>query len=83
MTRAKNPPRSPCQDDPVVPLPERRSLQTLLLNECRWPVGDPQLQDFHFCGKEKETVARPYCEFHMRRGFQVDRRQYRPWIPPE
>ena len=45
---------------------------TLLPSDCRWPIGDPQHRDFHFCGKEKVT-GRPYCEFHMRLGFQLTR----------
>ena len=36
---------------------------------CRWPIGDPQLAEFHFCGKAKVTGL-PYCEFHARRAFQ-------------
>lgn len=27
---------------------------------CRWPIGDPQLPDFHFCGKTKAPGV-SYC----------------------
>ena len=30
---------------------------------CMWPVGDPKLPGFHFCGKAV-TVNKPYCEKH-------------------
>lgn len=32
---------------------------------CRWPIGNPEDKDFHFCGDPKEPVV-PYCEVHMR-----------------
>jgi GcrA cell cycle regulator len=53
----------------VIPQAERRSIQTLEECSCRWPIGDPQEADFHFCGKTKVTGL-PYCEFHARRAFQ-------------
>lgn len=53
----------------VIPLAERKSIQSLDECSCRWPIGDPQEADFHFCGKTKVTGL-PYCEFHARRAFQ-------------
>lgn len=53
----------------VIPVAERRSIQTLEECSCRWPIGDPQDADFHFCGKAK-VPGLPYCEFHARRAFQ-------------
>ncbi|MBQ5474404.1 MAG: hypothetical protein IIT65_06815, partial [Lachnospiraceae bacterium] len=34
-------------------------------NQCRWPIGDPDSESFHFCG---ETVfsGKPYCYEHCR-----------------
>lgn len=52
-----------------IPLAERKSIQTLTECSCRWPIGDPQMADFHFCGKNK-VPGLPYCEFHARRAFQ-------------
>ena len=52
-----------------IPLAERKSIETLEANHCRWPIGDPQHDDFHFCGKSKVSGL-PYCEFHARRAFQ-------------
>jgi GcrA cell cycle regulator len=52
-----------------IPLKERRSIATLTDCSCRWPIGDPQLADFHFCNRDK-VAGLPYCEFHARRAFQ-------------
>lgn len=30
---------------------------------CRWPIGDPMEEGFHFCGRNKEFGV-PYCEHH-------------------
>ena len=65
----------------VIPMAERKSIQTLSECSCRWPIGDPQASDFHFCGKNK-VPALPYCEFHARRAFQpaIPRRRERTEI---
>ena len=68
---------------------ERKYIQTLTEVCCRWPIGDPQHADFHFCGKKKVTGL-PYCELHARRAFQPpqprrrDREVFEPpcrWSP--
>ena len=68
----------PPAEELVIPLAERKSIQTLTECSCRWPIGDPQMADFHFCGKSK-VVGLPYCEHHARRAFQpaVPRRRER------
>jgi len=53
----------------VIPLNERRSIQTLTEISCRWPIGDPQLADFHFCGGEA-VPGRPYCASHCGMAYQ-------------
>jgi GcrA cell cycle regulator len=53
----------------VIPLNERKYIQTLTESCCRWPIGDPQQPDFHFCGRKK-IPGLPYCEVHARRAFQ-------------
>lgn len=55
--------------DLVIPEDERRTVATLESCDCRWPFGDPQLADFHFCGRKK-VQGFPYCEFHARRAFE-------------
>lgn len=59
----------PAGPELVIPADERKTVATLEANDCRWPIGDPQQADFHFCGKTK-VAGLPYCEFHARRAFQ-------------
>lgn len=56
----------------VIPMHLRKSIATLDDGDCRWPIGDPQHEDFHFCGRSKLDGI-PYCEFHARRAFQPPR----------
>jgi GcrA cell cycle regulator len=62
-------PYQPPAEEVVIPLEQRKYITTLTESCCRWPIGDPQHEDFHFCGKGKVTGL-PYCEFHARRAFQ-------------
>jgi GcrA cell cycle regulator len=52
----------------------------LSLNErmCKWPIGDPGREDFHFCGNQSRE-GQPYCEYHARIAYQPvnDRRRER------
>jgi len=52
-----------------IPLAERKTVETLTPSSCRWPIGDPQRSDFHFCGKGA-VPGIPYCEHHARKAFQ-------------
>ncbi len=36
--------------------------------ECRWPVGDPTSEDFHFCCSTVEFFGVPYCRYHRLMG---------------
>jgi GcrA cell cycle regulator len=73
----------PPAEELVIPPSERKYIQTLTECSCRWPIGDPQLSDFHFCGKKK-VPGLPYCEFHARRAFQPPqtRRREREVVEP-
>ena len=45
---------------------EKKKLFTvndLTSNSCRWPIGDPKDEGFHFCGKEC-LPDKPYCAEH-------------------
>lgn len=45
---------------------EKKKLFTvndLTSSSCRWPIGDPKDEDFHFCGKEA-LPDKPYCAEH-------------------
>jgi GcrA cell cycle regulator len=75
-------PYVPPAEELVIPLNERKYIQTLTESCCRWPIGDPQQPDFHFCGKKK-IPGLPYCEVHARRAFQPPqaRRRERDFTP--
>jgi GcrA cell cycle regulator len=69
-------------EEVVIPMGERKYIQTLTDSSCRWPIGDPQQPEFHFCGKRK-IPGLPYCEVHARRAFQPPqpRRRDRDFVP--
>ncbi|MFK7792360.1 MAG: GcrA family cell cycle regulator [Devosiaceae bacterium] len=46
------------------------SIQELKEDTCRWPVGDPLLDDFHFCGRSA-LENQPYCDYHCGVAFQA------------
>ena len=59
---------TPPAEELVIPLKERKTVDTLTETSCRWPIGDVRQSDFHFCGRQKMTSL-PYCEFHARRAY--------------
>lgn len=67
LSRAPREP-APKEENPA-DFPDRKTLQQLTDAMCRWPIGDPQHDDFGFCGKNKVTGL-PYCEHHARRAYQ-------------
>jgi GcrA cell cycle regulator len=48
-----------------------RKLDLMSLTErtCKWPIGDPTEESFHFCGLPSVT-GKPYCEHHVAVAFQ-------------
>jgi hypothetical protein len=56
----------------------RKTIDTLQRDDCRWPIGDPQEADFHFCGAKK-LAGCSYCDLHRRMAFQPARP--RPFPP--
>ena len=46
-----------------------KKMAELKPNQCRWPIGDPDSNNFRFCG---ETVfpGKPYCYEHCRQAYQ-------------
>jgi GcrA cell cycle regulator len=38
-------------------------------NQCRWPIGDPDSENFHFCG-QPVFVGKPYCYEHCKQAYQ-------------
>ena len=47
---------------PVIPLVD------LIGDVCHWPIGDPQHEDFGFCGAPSHS-DRPYCAEHCRLAY--------------
>lgn len=80
MDPIKSPPWPMPKDELDIPPAQRKTMTTLLPNDCRWPIGDPQLPGFYFCGQRKQH-GHPYCEFHVRRASTPSRARpavYRP-----
>jgi GcrA cell cycle regulator len=63
-------------EDVVVPISRRLALTELTEKTCKWPIGDPLGEDFHFCGNDSGDSG-PYCTYHARLAFQPasDRRR--------
>ena len=40
---------------------------------CRWPLGDPQDENFRFWGCESHPEL-PYCDYHVKVAYQVNTR---------
>lgn len=53
----------------VAPPSRRLKLIELTERTCKWPVGDPLHEDFHFCGNESGESG-PYCTYHARVAYQ-------------
>lgn len=70
----------PIVEELDIPLKERRKLIDLTEKDCKWPIGDPQHDDFHFCNRDR-VPGIPYCEFHGRRAFAPPQ-PAKPRIPP-
>ncbi|MGD1933930.1 MAG: GcrA family cell cycle regulator [Candidatus Phaeomarinobacter sp.] len=65
----------------IAPAPEPEELEVisdpdaqanlLELNEqtCKWPIGDPGDENFHFCG-QRSAPGLPYCAAHAKMAYQ-------------
>jgi GcrA cell cycle regulator len=47
------------------------TLMDLKNSMCKWPIGDPQNDNFHFCGQHGEPGL-SYCEKHTNMAYRVD-----------
>ncbi len=74
--------------DPIVTEPEfmaplvlddgdLTTVSTLTKNMCKWPMGDPAKDDFHFCG-QPTAPGKSYCAYHARVAFQPSNRRPEP-----
>ncbi|MEZ5891907.1 MAG: GcrA family cell cycle regulator [Parvularculaceae bacterium] len=73
---------------PLIPEPEsiapvvldsgdKTTVVTIKNNMCKWPIGDPAKDDFHFCG-QPAPAGKSYCPYHARLAFQPPQRRDRP-----
>lgn len=56
------------EPEPVEIVPLKISLLELTSSTCKFPIGDPQHEDFGFCGHPAKT-GRIYCAFHHRLAY--------------
>lgn len=78
----KAPPR---EMRPVIPEPDfiepmvlasgdLATVATIKNNMCKWPIGDPAKDDFHFCG-QSTPPGKSYCAYHAHMAFQPPQRR--------
>jgi GcrA cell cycle regulator len=48
---------------------KKLTLMELTERTCKWPIGDPTDDDFHFCG-HPAAPGRPYCSAHCAIAYQ-------------
>lgn len=53
---------------PKAPKPDLIRLENLDRGMCCWPSGDPNDDDFHFCG-QPAIATRPYCLDHCKEAY--------------
>lgn len=58
------------QTEVVVPITARVTLLELREAMCRWPLGDPNSQEFRFCGVKSPPGSGPYCRHHASIAYQ-------------
>jgi GcrA cell cycle regulator len=49
--------------------PGMATVLTLQAHMCKWPIGDPALDNFTFCGRRSEENG-PYCHEHAMVAYQ-------------
>lgn len=60
---------------------KRKTISNLEARDCRWPIGDPRQEGFHFCG-EPQVPGQSYCGEHLRLAFQPPRPRHSQATPP-
>lgn len=56
-------------DSIVVPIARKLTIEKLTEHTCKWPIGEPGHQEFHFCGHDS-LEAMPYCQYHARLAYR-------------
>jgi hypothetical protein len=72
--------RQPVAAD-AIPPGQRRTINTIERSNCRWPIGDPQQKDFHFCGARTES-ENSYCARHRAIAYAPVRKSSRKALAP-
>ncbi len=60
---------APAGNNVVIPMSRRLVLTELTDRTCKWPIGDPMKDEFHFCGNDSPDTS-PYCTFHAKLAYQ-------------
>ena len=70
LYRAREPEPPVVEEEPIK-LEDGSFVGVLTINDrmCRWPIGDPSGDEFHFCGRNPKQGS-PYCEAHARKAYQ-------------
>ena len=76
--RAPHVPEPPVVEEDPITLDDGNHATVLTINDrmCRWPIGDPSENEFHFCGRKPKNGS-PYCEAHARKAYQPQQQQRR------
>jgi GcrA cell cycle regulator len=64
-------PELPVVEEEPIKLEDGSFVGVMAINDrmCRWPIGDPSAEEFHFCGRNPKSGS-PYCEAHARKAYQ-------------
>lgn len=70
--------QQPANTNIASPSSRKLALTQLTDRTCKWPIGDPMKDEFHFCGNDAPDTS-PYCTFHARLAYQpsAERRRMR------
>lgn len=73
-----SPPAEEKEPDPIV-LDDGGFATLMTINDqmCRWPIGDPSEETFHYCGRRTKGKS-PYCEAHSNKAFQPKNTKRKP-----
>ena len=63
-------PAAPLRKKKEMPTGDGLTILDLTDRICKWPFGDPQDADFHFCG-EAVHPSKPYCLVHCAEAYQT------------
>jgi GcrA cell cycle regulator len=77
----KNIPEPEFLEPLVLDTGDNATVSTLGNNMCKWPIGDPASEEFHFCG-QSAAGGKPYCAYHARLAFQPSQKRERPKTTP-